>query len=59
MAAVATRIPDSIAHLDIAVVAEALVRHGANVRSAAEALGVPAHDLRRLTLVNQALIEAA
>jgi hypothetical protein len=59
MAAVATRIPDSVAHLDIGVVAETLVKHGANVRSAAAELGIPPHDLRRLTLLNQALIEAA
>ena len=59
MASVATRIPDSVAHLDLATVAEVLVRHGANVRSAAAELGVPTSDLRQLTLVNQALINAA
>ena len=43
----------------LAVVAEVLVKHGANVRAASLELGVPTHDLRRLTLVNQALIDAA
>jgi hypothetical protein len=59
MAPVATRIPDSVAHLDLGCVAEVLVKHGANVRSAAAELGVPTSDLRQLTLVNQALIKAA
>jgi hypothetical protein len=53
------KIPDSIAHLDLATVADALVKHGANVRAAAMELSVPAGDLRQLTLVNQALINAA
>jgi hypothetical protein len=35
------------------------VKHGANVRNAAAELGVPTRDLRQLTLVNQALINAA
>jgi hypothetical protein len=59
MASVATRIPDSVAHLDLTTVAAVLVKHGANVRSAASELGVPTSDLRQLTLVNQALINAA
>src|SRR5580704_7379132 len=59
MASVATRIPDSVAHLDLATVADVLVKHGANVRNAAAELGVPTSDLRQLTLVNQALIHAA
>jgi hypothetical protein len=59
MASVATRIPDSVAHLDLAAVAEVLVKYGANVRNAAAELGVPTSDLRQLTLVNQALINAA
>jgi hypothetical protein len=58
-ASVATRIPDSVAHLDLTTVAEVLVKHGANVRSAAGELGVPTSVLRQLTLVNQALINAA
>jgi hypothetical protein len=59
MASVTTRIPDSVAHLNLATVAEVLVKHGANVRNAAAELGVPTSDLRQLTLVNQALINAA
>ena len=59
MAPVVTRIPGSVAQLDLATVAEVLVKHGANVRNAAAELGVPTSDLRQLTLVNQALINAA
>jgi hypothetical protein len=59
MAPVAFRIPDSVAHLDLATVADVLVKHGANVRAAPLELGVPIPDLRQLTLVNQALINAA
>jgi hypothetical protein len=59
MSSVVTRIPDSVAHLDLKAVAEILVNHGANVRIAATELGVPTSDLRQLTLVNQALIKAA
>ena len=54
-----SKIPDSVARLDLATVAEVLVKHGANVRSAAAELGVPTSDFRQLTLVNQALINAA
>jgi hypothetical protein len=54
-----SKIPDSVAHLDLATVAEVLVKHGANVRNAAAELDVPTSDLRQLTLVNQALINAA
>ena len=54
-----SKIPDSVSHLDIAVVAETLVKHAANVKSAAAELRVPASDLRQLTMVNQALIRAA
>ena len=54
-----SKIPDSVAHLDIAVVAEMLVKHAANVKNAAAELRVPASDLRQLTMVNQALIRAA
>ena len=59
MAPVATRIPDFVAHLDLATVADVLMKHGANVRAAALELGIPIPDLRQLTLVNQALIRAA
>jgi hypothetical protein len=54
-----SKIAESVAHLDLATVAEVLVKHGANVRSAAAELGVPTSDLRQLTLINQALINAA
>lgn len=53
------RIPNSVTHLDIDVIAETLVRHGANVRAAAFELRVPPSDLRHLTLVDPALIRAA
>ena len=35
------------------------MKHGANVRSAAAELGILTSDLRQLTLVNRALIDAA
>jgi hypothetical protein len=47
-----SKIPDSVAHFDLAAVADVLVKHGANVRSAAAELGVPTSDLGQLTLVN-------
>ena len=53
------KIPDSVSRLDIAVVAETLVKHAANVRSGVAELRVPAGDLRRLTMVNETLICAA
>jgi hypothetical protein len=54
-----SKIPDSVIDLDLVVVAETLVKHAANVRNAAAELGVPTSDLRQLTLVNQALTNAA
>ena len=59
MALPAKRIPESVAHLDVQAVAAALIRHDANVRNAARALGVPSGDLRKLVLVDQRLAEAA
>ena len=59
MALPARRIPESIAHLDVEMVAAALIRHDANVRNAAQALGVPSGDLRKLVLVDQRLADAA
>ena len=59
MALPAKRIPESVAHLDIEIVAEALIRHDANVRNAARALDVPSGDLRKLVLVDQRLADAA
>ena len=45
--------------LDLAVVAETLVKHNANVRAAAIELRVPVSDLRKLALANQTLLDAA
>ena len=59
MALPAKRIPKSIAHLDVEIVAAALIRNDANVRNAARALGVPSGDLRKLVLVDQRLADAA
>ena len=59
MALPAKRIPESVAHLDIEIVSAALIRHDANVRNAAHALGVPSGDLRKLVLVDQRLVDAA
>ena len=59
MALPARRIPESVAHLDVEIVAAALVRNDANVRNAARALGVPSGDLRKLVLVDQRLADAA
>jgi hypothetical protein len=59
MALPARRIPESVAHLDVEIVAAALVRNDANVRNAARALGVPSADLRKLVLVDQRLADAA
>ena len=59
MALPAKRIPESVAHLDIEIVTAALIRHDANVRNAARALGVPSGDLRKLVLIDQRLADAA
>ena len=58
MALPARRIPESIAHLDIEIVA-ALIRNDANIGNAARALGVPSGDLRKLVLIDQRLADAA
>jgi hypothetical protein len=55
----AKRIPESVARLDVEVVAAALIRHDANVRNAARALDVPSGDLRKLVLADQRLADAA
>ena len=52
-------IPKSVAHLDIEIVAAALISHDSNGRNAARALGVPSGDLRKLVLVDQRLADAA
>ena len=59
MALPARRIPESVAHLDVEIVAAALISHNANVRNAARALDVPSGDLRKLVLVDQRLADAA
>ena len=59
MALPAKRIPESVVHLDIEIVAAALIRNDANVRNAARALDVPSGDLRKLVLVDQRLADAA
>ena len=59
MALPAKRIPESVAHLDIEIVAAALVRNDANIRNAARALDVPSGDLRKLVLSDQRLADAA
>jgi hypothetical protein len=59
MALPAKRVPESVAHLDIEVIAAALIRNDANVRNAANALGVPSGDLRKFVLVDQRLADAA
>ena len=59
MALPAKRIPESVAHLDIEIVAAALIRNDANVRNTARALGVPSSDLRKLVLIDQQLADAA
>ena len=59
MALPAKRIPESVAHLDIEIVAAALICNDANIRNAANALGVPSGDLRKLVLLDQRLADAA
>ena len=59
MALPAKRVPESVAQLDVETVAAALIRHDANVRNTARALGVPSGDLRKLVLVDQCLADAA
>ena len=55
----AKRVPESVSHLAVEMVAAALIRHDANVRNAARALGVPSGDLRKLVLIDQRLADAA
>jgi hypothetical protein len=59
MARPAKRVPESVAHLDVEIVAEALIRNDANVRNTARELDVPSGDLRRLILADQRLANAA
>jgi hypothetical protein len=59
MALPAKRIPESVAHLDVEIVAAALIRNDANVRNTARALEVPSSDLRKPALLDQRLADAA
>jgi hypothetical protein len=52
-------VPAKAADLDRAVVIAALARHGCNVTDAAQDLGVPASDLRRLLWANPQLQDQA
>jgi hypothetical protein len=52
MALPAKRVPESVAHLDVEIVAAALISNDANIRNAANALGVPTGDLRKLVLID-------
>src|SRR6516225_5381082 len=53
------RIPESVAQLDVEIIAAALIRNDANIRNTARALGVPPGDLRKLVLLDQRLADAA
>ena len=59
MALPAKRVPESVAHLDIEIVAAAFIRNDANIGNAARELDVPSGDLRKLVLVDQRLADAA
>jgi hypothetical protein len=59
MALPAKRIRESVAHLDVEIVAAALIQNDANVRNTARALDVPSGDLSKLVLVDQRLADAA
>ena len=53
------KVPATVANLDLELVAKLLVKHSGNVTKTAKALNVPITDLRRLTLFNPRLIDAA
>src|SRR6478736_6277124 len=53
------RLPDSVAHLDVGMVAAALIRHDANVGVVARGFGVPSWALRKLVLTDSRLAAAA
>ncbi len=59
MALPARRIPESVAHLDVEIVAAALICNDANIRNTARVLDVPSGDLRKLVLADQRLADAA
>lgn len=52
-------VPASCADLDLAVVERALAKHHANVHAAAVELGVPSHDLRKMTWSIPRLLDIA
>jgi hypothetical protein len=52
-------VPATVANLDLAVVVEVLARHACNVTDAAQDLGVPPSDLRRLMWSNPKLQDEA
>jgi hypothetical protein len=52
-------VPVPVANLDLAVVVEVLARHACNVTDAAQDLGVPPSDLRRLMWSNPKLQDDA
>jgi hypothetical protein len=52
-------VPATVSGLDHTTAAEALARHGCNVTDAAQDLGVPASDLRRLLWANPKLQDEA
>jgi hypothetical protein len=52
-------VPATVADLDLAVVGQVLARHACNVTDAAQDLGVPASDLRRLLWANPKLQDGA
>jgi hypothetical protein len=51
------RTPDSLRHLHISVIGRALVECDGNVSKAADKLGVPSADLRRMTRTRRELVE--
>jgi hypothetical protein len=52
-------IPESVKHLDVGMVREALIRNGARVSNAAGELRVPISDLRKLCLAVPRLMDVA
>jgi hypothetical protein len=52
-------VPESVANLEVEIVAAALIHHDANIRNAARSLNVPSGDLHRLVLADQRLADAA
>ena len=55
----AMKVPSTVEHLDLNVVAKLLVKNCCNISKTAKELRIPIMDLRRLTLINPTLIDAA